>query len=187
MDPTQPLDPSELPSEAQARQALGQRLQERARETFQRGELLSAMLFASDALMLFPNERPYLDLADEIALAAPDPLSTVPVATGAVHVATAAVRARILMMQKRLPEAIELLCQVIDVAPGLAYLPWLARWCQPEVITRLGWDLFAKHVVRTLLRAGIQVPPEPAARRPAAAQRARGRRAVRGLARGFPE
>ena len=163
MDPTQPLDPSELPSEAQARQALGQRLQERARETFQRGELLSAMLFASDALMLFPNERPYLDLADEIALAAPDPLSTVPVATGAVHVATAAVRARILMMQKRLPEAIELLCQVIDVAPELAYLPWLARWCQPEVITRLGWDLFAKHVVRTLLRAGIQVPPEPAA------------------------
>lgn len=119
------------------------------------------MLFASDALMLFPNERSYLDLADEIALASPDPLSTVPVATGAIHVATAAVRARILMMQKRLPEAIELLCDVIDVAPDLAYMPWLARWCNPEVITRIGWDVFAKHLVRTVLRTGIQVPPKP--------------------------
>jgi|GEM_PF-1213973 len=161
MEPTQPLDPSELPNEAQARQALGQRLQGRARETFQRGELISAMLFASDALMLFPNERAYLDLADEVALASPDPLSTVPIATGAIHVATAAVRARILMMQKRLPEAIDLLCRVIAVAPELGYLPWLTRWCQPEVITRLGWDLFAKHVVRTVLRAGVQVPPTP--------------------------
>jgi hypothetical protein len=76
------------------------------------------MLFASDALMLFPHECQYLDLSDEIALAAPDPLSTGPVATGAVHVATAAVRiaslgsspsgasglsaTRILMMQKGL-------------------------------------------------------------------------------------
>jgi len=161
MEPTAPLDPSDLPNAAEARHALGQRLQARARETFQRGELVSAMLFASDALMLFPNERQYLDLADEVALASPDPLSTVPVATGAVHVATAAVRARILMMQKRLPEAIELLCRVIDAAPELGYLPWLSRWCQPEVIARLGWDVFAKHVVRTVLRAGIQVSPTP--------------------------
>ncbi|HXK20600.1 MAG TPA: hypothetical protein VNG33_22470, partial [Polyangiaceae bacterium] len=161
MEPTQPLDPSELPNEAQARQALGERLKARAKETVQRGELISAMLFASDALMLFPNERSYLDLADEIALASPDPLSTVPIATGAVHVATAAVRARILMMQKKLPEAIDLLCQVIDVAPELGYIPWLARWSKPEVIARLGWEVYAKHVVRTLLRAGVQVPPKP--------------------------
>jgi tetratricopeptide (TPR) repeat protein len=159
MEPTQPLDPSELPNDAQSRQALGERLKGRARETFQRGELISAMLFASDALMLFPNERSYLDLVDEIALAAPDPLSTVPVATGAVHVASAAVRARILMMQKKLPDAISLLCQVIDVAPELGYLPWLARWCRPDVIPHLGWPLFAEHVVRTVLRAGIGVPP----------------------------
>lgn len=163
MEPTQPLDPEELPNDPQSRAALGERLKERARETFQRGELISAMLFASDALMLFPNERSYLDLADEIALAAPDPLSTVPVATGAVHVATAAVRARILMMQKRLPEAIDLLCQVIEVAPELGYLPWLARWCNPEVIARLGWDVFGQHVVRTVLRAGSSVPPAIAA------------------------
>lgn len=159
MEPTQPLDPSELPDDRQHRLALGQRLQARARETFQRGELLSAMLFASDALMLFPNERAYLDLVDEIALASPDPLSTVPVATGAVHVATAAVRARILMMQQRLPDAVALLCQVIDVAPELGYLPWLTRWCRPDVIPRLGWELFEGHVVRTVLRAGIGVPP----------------------------
>lgn len=163
MEPTQPLDPEDLPNDTQSRSALGQRLQARARETFQRGELISAMLFASDALMLFPNERSYLDLADEIALASPDPLSTVPVETGAIHVATAAVRARILMMQKRLPEAIALLCRVIDVAPDLGYLPWLTRWCTPEQIPRLGFDLFAKRVVRTVVRTGAQVPlaPEP--------------------------
>jgi tetratricopeptide (TPR) repeat protein len=161
MEPTKPLDPSELPTDDQSRSALGQRLQARARETFQRGELISAMLFASDALMLFPNERPYLDLADEIALASPDPLSTVPVATGAIHVATAAVRARILMMQKRLPEAIELLCRVIDVAPDLGYLPWITRWCTPEQIARLGFEPFGKYVVRTVLRTGIQVPAKP--------------------------
>jgi tetratricopeptide (TPR) repeat protein len=162
MEPTKPLDPTELPDEPNARSELGERLKARARETFQRGELISAMLFASDALMLFPNERQYLDLADEIALASPDPLATVPVATGAVHVATAAVRARILMMQKRLPEAIDLLCQVIDVAPDLGYLPWLSRWCNPEVIARLGWEVFGNHVVRTVLRAGLRVPPSVA-------------------------
>ncbi|HVY30283.1 MAG TPA: tetratricopeptide repeat protein [Polyangiaceae bacterium] len=161
MQASEKLDPSELPNEAQARHELGERLKARARETFQRGELISAMLFASDALMLFPNERSYLDLADEIALASPDPLSTVPVATGAVHVATAAVRARILMMQRNLHDAIDLLCRVIDVAPDLGYLPWITRWSKPDVITRLGWDLYAHHVVRTVLRAGIQVPPNP--------------------------
>ncbi len=161
MEPTQPLDPNELPNDAQARLALGERLKERARETFARGELISAMLFASDALMLFPNERSYLDLVDEIALASPDPLSTVPVATGAIHVATGAVRARILMMQKNLSEAVDWLCQVIDVAPDLAYLPWLVRWCQPEVVKRLGWEVFARHVVRTVLRVGLQVPAKP--------------------------
>src|SRR6478752_5543340 len=118
-----PLDPTELPNEPQSRSELGERLKARARETFQRGELISAMLFASDALMLFPNERSYLDLVDEIALASPDPLSVVPVATGAIHVASAAARARILMMQKRLPDAVELLCRVIDAAPDLDYLP----------------------------------------------------------------
>ena len=71
MEPTQPLDPNELPNDAQARLALGERLKARAQETFARGELISAMLFASDALMLFPNERSYLDLVDEIALASP--------------------------------------------------------------------------------------------------------------------
>jgi tetratricopeptide (TPR) repeat protein len=150
-----------LPTELAQRQALGERLKQRARETFQRGELISAMLFASDALMLFPNDRSYLELVDEIALASPDPLSTVPVATGAVHVATAAVRARILMMQKRLAEAMQLLCEVLEVAPDLPYLPWLVRWSPPEVITRLGWDLYGKQVVRTALRIGIAVPAKP--------------------------
>ncbi len=161
MEPTKPLDPNELPNAQNARAELGERLKARALETFQRGELISAMLFASDALMLFPNDRSYLDLADEIALASPDPLSTVPVETGAIHVATAAVRARILMMQQRLPEALQLLCRVIDAAPSLGYLPWLARWCSPEIVARLGWEVFSAHVVRTVLRVGISVPAQP--------------------------
>ena len=138
MEPTNPLDPTELPHEQHARSELAERLKARARHTFQRGELISAMLFASDALMLFPNEREYLDLADEIALASPDPLSTVPVATGAVHVATAAVRARILMMQKRLPEAIDLLCQVIVVARSdrATRLGSLCKACRAHGVAR---------------------------------------------------
>jgi tetratricopeptide (TPR) repeat protein len=50
---------------------------------------------------------------------------------------------------------------VIEVAPDLPYLPWLVRWCNPELIPRLGWEVFAQHVVRTVLRVGMQVPAKP--------------------------
>ena len=133
------LDPQQLPDEPQSRHALAAELKQKALAAQQRGELLTAMLHASDALMLYPNEREYLDLVDEIALATQDPLSLVPVATGAVHVATAAVRARIMMMQKDLGGAIELVCEVVDVAPDLDYFDWVRRWLQPQIIDSLGW------------------------------------------------
>jgi hypothetical protein len=31
----------------------------------------------------------------------------------------------------------------MDVAPERGYLPRLSRWCNSEVIARLGWDVFA--------------------------------------------
>ncbi len=159
MKSAEPLNPHDLPAELEARRALANELSDLARAAQGRGELLTAMLHASDALMLFPNERPCLDLVDEIALASPDPLSLVPVASGAVHVATAAARARILMMQKDMPSAIELLAEVVQVAPDLAYLPWVQRWLQqPGVVARFRFDQLGPTVVRAALLLGSRVP-----------------------------
>ncbi len=153
------LDPQQLPDEPQSRQALAAELKQKALAARQRGELLTAMLHASDALMLYPNEREYLDLVDEIALGTQDPLSLVPVATGAVHVATAAARARIMMMQKDLGGAIELVCEVVDVAPDLDYFDWVRRWLQPQIIESLGWKKLAPSVVRTAVGLLREAPP----------------------------
>jgi tetratricopeptide (TPR) repeat protein len=164
MNPTQPLDPQHLPSELEQRKALASELGGLARAAQARGELLTAMLHASDALMLFPNERPFLDLVDEVALSAADPLSLVPVASGSVHVATAAARARILMMKKEMPAAIELLAEVVLVAPDLAYLPWVQRWLQqPGVVARFRFEQLGPSVVRAALRIGsaLPVPADP--------------------------
>jgi len=159
MNPAEPLNPHDLPVELEARRALANELSALARAAHSRGELLTAMLHASDALMLFPNERPFLDLVDEVALASSDPLSLVPVSTGAVHVATAAARARILMMRKEMPAAIELLAEVVQVAPDLAYLPWVQRWLQqPGVLARFQFDQLGPTVVRAALLLGSRVP-----------------------------
>jgi tetratricopeptide (TPR) repeat protein len=158
---TEKLDPENLPSEAQERAQVAAELKQKALAAQGRGELIAAMLHASDALMLFPNEREYLDVVDEIVVSTNDPLSLVPVATGSVHVATAAVRARILMMQKDLAAAVELIGRVIDVAPDLAYLAWVQRWLQPHIIQGLGWDHLFEHVVKPGIRLAIDVPVPP--------------------------
>jgi hypothetical protein len=111
--------------------------------------------------MLYPNERAYLDLFDEVVLSTNDPLSLFPVSTGSVHVATAAGRARVLMMGQRLPEAIELIARVVDVAPDLPYLHWVKRWLQPAILPSLAWDLLFPSIVKTALTMGIGVPVPP--------------------------
>ncbi len=164
MNPGQQLDPNHLPSELMERQALARELKALTLAASARGELLTAMLHASDALMLFPNEREYLDLLDEVALSTQDPLSLVPVATGSVHVATAAARARILMMKKDMLAAIELLARVVQVAPELAYLPWVQRWlAQPGVVARFTFEQLGPSLVRTVLplAGSVPVPPDP--------------------------
>jgi hypothetical protein len=155
---TTQLDPNAIPDLDQKREELGRELRQRAKEALKRGEFISAMLHASDALMLFPNDRTYLDLVDHIAQESSDPLSTVPVATGAVHVATAAVRARLLMTQRKLDEAVKLLSRVVEVAPHIAYFEWLARWLQPHVIADLGWPLLSGSLLRVALRVGTRLP-----------------------------
>ena len=111
--------------------------------------------------MLYPNERNYLETFDEIVLSTNDPLSTLPVATGAIHVATAAGRARVLMMQQRLPEALDLLTAAIEVAPHVPYFHWILRWMQPPVIASLSWDALFPTVIKTPLTIAVGVPVPP--------------------------
>ncbi len=155
------LDPESIPREQAERRELAKGLQVRAKESFERGELQSATLFACDLLMLYPNERAYLETFDEIVQSTDDPLSTLPAATGAVHVATAAGRARVLMMTRRLPEALELLGRAIEVAPQLPYMHWVRRWLQPPVIASLPWEVLFPSVVRTSLGIAVGVPTPP--------------------------
>lgn len=159
-----PLDPKSLPKADAERRRLAQELHQKARESFQRNESLVASLQISDALMLFPNERELLDTFDEIALAQADPLALFPVSTGAVHVATAAGRARVLMMNNRLPEALELLGRVLAVAPALGYLDWVRRWlAQPQIVAGLEWDRLMESVITPALRmvVRVSVPANP--------------------------
>ncbi len=154
---TQALDPKNLPA-SDERTKLKMELSEKARVAVTQNQPLVASLHISDALMLFPNDRSLLDQFDEIVFASQDPLALFPVATGAIHVATAAGRARVLMIQKRLPEAVELLGRVLDVAPELEYLDWLHRWLQPHVLQPLGWDLLMGSVIKPTLEMTLDVP-----------------------------
>jgi tetratricopeptide (TPR) repeat protein len=157
MTQAQALDPKNLP-ERDERQKLKDELSQKARTAILQNQPLVASLHISDALMLYPNERVLLDQFDEIVFASPDPLSLFPVATGAIHVATAAGRARVLMIQKRLPDAVELIGRVLEVAPELEYLDWVRRWLQPHVIPALGWDLLMGSIVRPTLQMTLDVP-----------------------------
>lgn len=159
---TQPaLDPKNLPAAIDERTKVRNELAQKARAAFSQNQPLVASLCISDALMLFPNDRALLDQFDEIVFASQDPLGLFPVATGAIHVATAAGRARVLMIQKRLPEAVELLGRVLEVAPELEYLDWLHRWLQPHVVGPLGWDLLMGSVVKPTLQMTVDVPVPP--------------------------
>ncbi len=162
MSALEQLDPHNIPSREEERAKLAEALKQKASAAFARGELLVATLHASDALMLFPNDRAYLDLFDEIVLSTQDSLSLLPVATGAIHVATAAGRARVLMMQQNLPEALELVCAAVRVAPDIAYLDWVRRWfLVPHVIPSLSWELIFDTAVKTAIEITVDVPVPP--------------------------
>lgn len=155
------IDPKEIPHGPSERRDLAKEIQAKAQEAFQRGELLTATLHASDLLMLFPNERGYLDTFDEIVTSTDDPLSLFPVASGAVHVATAAGRARVLMMNRRLEEALNLLSLAVDAAPHVPYFHWIKRWMQPPIIAGMSWDVLFPTVVKVPLTIALNVPVPP--------------------------
>lgn len=158
---SEPLDPKALPKKEDERKKLAQELRAAAMEAFRANQPLVASLKISDAVMLYPNDREMLDAFDEIVFKTQDPLSLFPVATGAIHVATAAARARVLMINHKIAEAIELLGRVLDVAPELEYLDWIRRWLQPHVIPTLGWELLMESVLEPTLTMAIDVPVPP--------------------------
>jgi tetratricopeptide (TPR) repeat protein len=163
----QTLDPHDLPPEEADRKKLARELAAEADQALRSSQPLVWSLKMADALMLDPNERGLLSQLDQVIFTAPDPLSLFPVATGAIHVATAAARARVLMIQKRLPEAIDLLGAVLEVAPELEYLDWVRRWLQPHIIPQLGLERLMGAIVKPALSMvlGVPVPPSPRDRR----------------------
>jgi len=158
--PHTPLDPKALPVVSERRRVATQ-LKEDALAAMQRNEPLVASLCIADALMLYPNERELLDVIDRLVLGTQDPLSLFPVATGAIHVATAAARARALYLQRRLPEAVELIGRVLEVAPELEYLDWIRRWLTPQFVPQLTWDQIMESIVKPALTMAIDVPVPP--------------------------
>lgn len=160
--PLEQLDPENLPTQEAKRHEVAEELVQKVHTAMGNQQPLVASMHASDLLMLFPNERRFLDLFDEVVLSAPDPLTLLPVATGAIHVATAAGRARVLMMKNRLAEAVDLLCTVVRIAPDLSYLDWLRRWLDvPHVVSSLSWDQWMDSAVKTALLVTIDVPVPP--------------------------
>lgn len=159
--PVATLDPKALPRAQKERRQIAIELQNEAKAAHAREDLVRATRLAADLLMLYPNERAYLDVFDAIVLASPDPLALLPGEPHELSVATAAARARILMMQRRLPEALELLADAVRAAPELPYLHWAARWLQPEIVRSLSWDLLFETVVKPALTItiGVAVPP----------------------------
>lgn len=157
------LDPKKLPKSAE-RKNLANKLCAEANAALANRQPLVASLLIADAVLLLPNDREVLDQFDEIALSSPDPLSLFPVATGAIHVATAAARARVLMMQSRLPDAIELIGRVMEVAPDLEYLDWVRRWIAPTTIPNVPWALLQEWILMPALRTALRVsvPTDPA-------------------------
>src|SRR5260221_3972787 len=65
------------------------------------------------------------------------------------------------MINHNLEEAIDLLGQVLEVAPELEYVDWIRRWLQPHVIPTLGFDMLMESVLEPTLTMAIDVPVPP--------------------------
>ncbi len=159
--PNEPLDPTDLPTNDTERRKLATELRAAAMEAFRANQPLVASLKIADAVLLYPNDREMLDAFDEIVFKSQDPLSLFPIATGAIHVATAAARARVLMINHKIGEALDLLGAVLEVAPELEYLDWARRWLQPHVIPTLGFDAIMGSVLEPTLTMAVDVPVPP--------------------------
>jgi len=161
---TTKLSPNGLPADPAERHRLSRELLAKTLEAMARNEPLVASLRIADALMVAPHDRELLATFDRLLAAQPDPLSLFPVATGAIHVATAAARARALMGRRRVAEAIDLLGKVLSAAPGLGYFGWAAEWLTPPVVAELPPDLVRDAVFvpsfKMVLRTPMPLPKD---------------------------
>lgn len=160
--PDKKLDPKALPAKNDERHRLSRELLAETHQAMARSESLVASLAISDALMLYPNDPELVATFDRLASGTPDPLALFPVATGAIHVATAAARARVLAMTRRLPDAIELLGEVLEVAPQLGYWAWARDWVVGPQLAQIPWEpLYGAIFVpafKMVLRAPMPLP-----------------------------
>lgn len=131
---------------------------QRARDALAKQQYVKAAMHAADALTFDPNNREYLDVADDVIAAVDDPLGLVPVQTGQVNFATAALRARILMTQRRLPEALSLIAEVVRIRPDVAYFDWARRWLQPHIIQAIPFQQLAGSVINAAVQVTGSVP-----------------------------
>jgi tetratricopeptide (TPR) repeat protein len=115
-----------------------------ARDALEKGDLTGAARHVASSLGEDPNRADALAVLDDIIAAAEDPLDLVadddlPASSG-----QKAVHAYILADQGRIPEAVDMLLDVVGDRPDVLYIDWVLGWLQrPEAAGRLDVDRLA--------------------------------------------
>ncbi len=128
-----------------------------ARRLLAAGDVGHAVLHASFALALEPTDPEQPALTDALFAASDDPLSLVPI-EGTTYFGVVALRALFLRRLGHVPEALELLVQVVAVRPDLPFGEWVDAFfddatvaaIDPKLAARL-FDLGAQRLVSTEL------------------------------------
>lgn len=118
-----------------------------ARLALEEGELPAAARHVASALSEDPNRSEALSLLGDIITAAPDPLDLIPDDDLPTASGLKAIHAYILAEQGQIPEAVDILLDVITDRPDVLYIDWVLGWLQrPEVAGRLDRDRLAEFV-----------------------------------------
>ncbi len=128
-----------------------------AKKLLAAGDAKHAAQHAGFGLAVEPTSPAQLELADTLFAATPDPLALVPLES-TTYFGVVALRAHFLHKLGKLPEALELLVQVMAVRPDVPFGEWLDRWLDeaaqksldPQVAARL-FDLGLQRLVQTEL------------------------------------
>jgi len=125
-----------------------------ARQALEHNDLPGAADHAGNALAADPMRPDGTDLLDRVIAAAADPLALAPL--DGASLSRAAVRAYVLAHLGRFSEAIDLLLQLVQARPDLAYLEWAVEWLRrPEAVGMIDLArprLFLKTLVDQLRR-----------------------------------
>jgi len=128
-----------------------------AKKLLAAGDPKHAAQHAGFGLAVEPTSPAQLELADQLFAATPDPLALVPLES-TTYFGVVALRAHFLHKLGKLPEALELLVQVMAVRPDVPFGEWLDGWLDeaaqksldPQVAARL-FDLGLQRLVQTEL------------------------------------